>query len=113
MVKCELKAIIDAPALYASAQTKRTIAKKFVKHPVYWLSDGNILVQIGDVRFRLHRSTLVKQSHWFRKMIENPPHDAECIYTDEETGATVYCLDSFDIGVKDFATLLIALDDAM
>ncbi|KAF8335233.1 hypothetical protein F5887DRAFT_892062 [Amanita rubescens] len=113
MDKCELKAIIDAPALFASAQTKHTIAKKFVKHHVYWLSDGNTLVQIGDVRFRLHRSTLVKQSHWFRKMIKNPPHDAGCIYADEETGATVYCLDSLEIGVKDFATLLNALDDAV
>lgn len=88
------------------------IAKKFVKHDVYWLSDGNILVQIGEVRFRLHQSALVKQSKWFRKLIENPPHDT-CIRADEETGATVYCLDSLEIGVKDFAALLNALDDAV
>ena len=59
---------------------------------MFWLSDGNTLVQIGDVRFRLHR--------------RNPPHYTGCIYADEETGATVYCLDSLEIGVKDFATLL-------
>ncbi len=48
----------------------------------------------------------MKQNKWFRKMIENPPHYTGCIYADEETGATVYCLDSLEIGVKDFATLL-------
>jgi hypothetical protein len=111
MNKCEFSA--QAPPLCANAQAKRKIAKKFVKHDVYWLSDGNILVQIGEVRFRLHRSVLVKQSEWFRKMIDNPPHDTWCIRADEETGATVYCLDSLEIGVKDFAALLIALDDAV
>lgn len=100
---------VDQPA---STQVSKKIARKFVKHDTHWLLDGNTLVQIGEVRFRLHRSTLVKQSQWFCEMIENPPHD-RCIYADEETGTTVYCLDSLEVNVKDFVALLDALDDAM
>ena len=88
------------------------IAKKFVKHGVFWLPDGNTLVQIEGVRFKLDRNTLVKQSTWFRTMIENPPNDS-CIYTDGKTRETVYCLDSLKVNVKDFVALLNALDDAV
>jgi len=78
---------------------------------MYWLPDGNTLVQIGGVRFKLDRSTLVK-STWFLTMFENPSDD-KCIYVDEETGETVYCLDSLNVSVKDFVALLNALDDAL
>jgi hypothetical protein len=105
-----INALASAPT--ASAQAVRKVAKKFAKHDTHWLLDGNTLVQIGETRFRLHRSTLVGQSKWFREMIENPPHD-RCIYADEETSATVYCLDSLDVSVKDFVALLNALDDAV
>jgi hypothetical protein len=90
----------------------RSAGPTFVRHERYWLLDGNVLVQIGQVRFRLHRSTLVKQSKWFRDMIENPPHD-RCRYVDEGTGAIVYILDSLEVDVKDFVALLNALDDGM
>ena len=104
------EALVSAPP--ASSQAVSKIAKKFTKHDTHWLLDGNTLVQIGEIRFRLHRSTLVRQSKWFGEMIENPPHD-RCIYADEKTGATVYCLDSLDVSVKDFVALLNALDDAV
>ena len=87
-------------------------AAAFVRHEKYWLLDGNVLVQIGQVRFRLHRSTLVQQSKWFRDMIENPQHD-RCIYVDEGTGAIVYVLDSLEVDVKDFIALLDAVGNAM
>ncbi|KAF8351850.1 hypothetical protein F5887DRAFT_1170042, partial [Amanita rubescens] len=91
-----------------------SIAKKFVQHGTYWLPDGNTLVQIGGVRFKLDRSTLVNQSAWFLTMIENPPNDSDkCIYKDEETGETVYCLDSLKVNVKDFVALLNAFDNAV
>ena len=110
----------DAPPIddlsSASANTQTSTRTKtaapFVRHEKYWLLDGNVLVQIGQVRFRLHRSTLVKQSKWFRDMIEDPPHD-RCIYVDEGTGATVYVLDSLEVDIKDFIALLDALENAM
>jgi hypothetical protein len=88
------------------------IAKKYVQHDAYWLADGNALVQIEGVRFKLDRSTLVKQSTWFRTMIENPPND-DCIYVDEKTRETVYCLDRLKVNANDFVALLNALDDAV
>ena len=82
--------IDDLPSASANTQalTRTKTAASFVRHEKYWLLDGNVLVQIGQVRFRLHRSTLVKQSKWFRDMIEDLPHD-RCIYVDEGTGATL------------------------
>jgi hypothetical protein len=47
-------------------------------------------------------------------MIEHPPNDSDkCIYKDEETGETVYCLDSLKVNVKDFVALLNAFDNAV
>ena len=96
----------------SQALTRMKTAAAFVRHEKYWLLDGNVLVQIGQVRFRLHRSTLVQQSKWFRDMIENPQHD-RCIYVDEGTGAIVYVLDSLEVDVKDFIALLDAVGNAM
>ena len=107
----------DAPSIaidppHASAQNAKKIAEKFIKHHKYWSPSGDILVQIKAVRFKLHKSILIEQSKWFRDMIEHPPHDS-CIYADEETGSTVYCLDSLDVTVEDFVTLLTALSNAV
>lgn len=96
----------------AQQASNHKIAKRFTPHDTYWIPSGDILVQIDKIRFKLHRYTLVKQSKWFRDMIENPPHD-RCIYADEETGATVYVLDSMEVNLKDFVALLDALDNAM
>ena len=106
---------IDPVATWASAQTasNQQIANKFTQHDIYWSLTGDIFVQIDEIRFKLHRYPLVKQSKWFRDMIENPPDDDECIYADEGTGATVYVLDSLEVDVEDFVALLDALDDAM
>ena len=104
------------PSTQPLTPSRRKIAAtfKFVRHERHWLLDGNVLVQIGQVRFRLHRSTLVKQSKWFRDMIEDPPHaSGRYIYVDEGTGATVYVLDSLEVNVNDFVALLDALDNGM
>ena len=104
----------NLPSASANTQalTRTKTAASFVRHEKYWLLDGNVLVQIGQVRFRLHRSTLVRQSKWFCDMIEDPPHD-RCIYVDEGTGDTVYVLDSLEVDIKDFIALLDAVENAM
>ncbi|KAF8351846.1 hypothetical protein F5887DRAFT_932667 [Amanita rubescens] len=109
--------VVDSPATKvgppASARrAMQKVAGEYVKHGTFWLLDGTTLVQIRDIRFKLHRSTLVEQSKWFKDMIENPPHD-RCIYADGETGAIVYCLDSLEIDVNDFVALLSAIRDSV
>ena len=101
---------VDPPASARRAVQK--VAAGYVKHNTFWLLDGISLVQIREIRFKLHRSTLVEQSKWFKDMIENPPHD-RCIYADGETGAIVYCLDSLEIDVNDFVDLLSAIRDSV
>lgn len=101
---------VDPPASARPAVQK--ITGGYVKHSTFWLFDGTTFVQIRNIRFKLHRSTLVEKSKWFKGMIENPPHD-RCIYADGETGATVYCLDSLEVDVDDFVALLSAIRDSM
>ncbi len=109
--------VVDSPAtkIDPPASAQRAVQKitgEYAKHSTFWLPDGTTFVQIRDIRFKLHRSTLVEKSKWFKDMIENPPHD-RCIYADGETGATVYCLDSLEIDVDDFVALLIAIRDSV
>lgn len=44
--------------------------KTFVKDKDHWLSDGNLLIQIGDTRFKIHKSRMIRESPWFKALIE-------------------------------------------
>ncbi|KAF9531282.1 hypothetical protein CPB83DRAFT_904838 [Crepidotus variabilis] len=52
-----------------------------IKHQVHWALDGNLLLQFGDVRFKVHRSRLVSESPYFQELINashgNPDDDYE------------------------------------
>ena len=101
----------------------------YTKHPRFWVLDGNVLLQISSTRFKLHRSRLASQSTWFEKLFERRPGrkekmkteedvdddsaDINDIRTEEADGYDLYYLDSTGIVVKDFETLLTAMDDCM
>ncbi|CAA7263448.1 unnamed protein product [Cyclocybe aegerita] len=42
----------------------------FVQHDVHWAPDGNIMVQIGGIRFKVYRSRLMDRSTWFRYLFD-------------------------------------------
>jgi hypothetical protein len=93
--------------------------------------DGNILIQIGLTRFKLHRSRLASQSPWFEKLFERrslagyperkktgeevdeDSADINDVRIEEAEGHDLYYLDSTGVVVKDFETLLTAMDDCM
>lgn len=82
------------------------VSVKYKKHPVHWQLDGNVLVQIGSTRFKLHRSRLARQSNWFRLVFEQGEKARDL------RGGVLF-LDQVDISLRDFEVLLDALDDAM
>ncbi|KAF8153419.1 hypothetical protein B0H34DRAFT_723495 [Crassisporium funariophilum] len=116
----------DEPRPSKSQQT-------YVKHADHWLLDGNVLLQIGNTRFRLHRSRLAIQSVWFRHLFESSAgrsgNSAEAYANQHEIDRTVasaevvegcdlFYLDFPDNGERvpspaQFAVLLSTMDKAI
>ncbi|KAJ3514416.1 hypothetical protein NLJ89_g2389 [Agrocybe chaxingu] len=46
------------------------VQRTYVKHEDHWALDGNLLLQIDDVRFKVHRSRLASESEWFQVLID-------------------------------------------
>ncbi|KAG1734947.1 uncharacterized protein EDB91DRAFT_1250771 [Suillus paluster] len=66
-----------------------------VKHEDFYILDANIVIEVDEVLFKLHRSRLVTKSLLFARLLENhdkdiPPNDDVWVETDGE--ATVYHL---------------------
>lgn len=48
------------------------IGPKETKHHEYWLLDGSVIVCVQKTLFKLHRSTLVNKSEYFKRLISGP-----------------------------------------
>ncbi|TFK65523.1 hypothetical protein BDN72DRAFT_845402 [Pluteus cervinus] len=88
----------------------------FIKHPTFWADDGSVLVQIEDVRMRLHRSRLKTNSTWFAELfdgkISGGIYDPDIMEQDDD-GLPLYRLDMMDVKLNDFEVLLTAMDNAL
>ncbi|KAF8876863.1 hypothetical protein BD779DRAFT_1629219 [Infundibulicybe gibba] len=97
----------------AGSQEKRrkNSPEGFMEHPRFWLPDGNIQVQIGPIRFNLHRSRLAASSLWFKRHFEE--RDTREIENgfDMENEPEPVELDATGVDITDFERLLIAMDD--
>jgi hypothetical protein len=91
-----------------SKRIKTEVEQPYKKHAVHWAPDGSVLVQIKDVRFKLHRSRLVKHSGWFRDFLEREDPSAGL---DMEGDGRVILLDDVYVTISDFDALLNALED--
>lgn len=85
---------------------KRT--KSHQKHPKHWLLDGNIIIELDGIRFKLHRSRLSEQSTHFAQIF-----DDESAVDSLVDGYPVYNLDESGVSVQDFVSLLDAMNDAV
>ncbi|KAF5383303.1 hypothetical protein D9615_005009 [Tricholomella constricta] len=55
---------------------KRAKIEAYTKSLEHWRLDGSVLIQIQDVRFKLHRSTLMRHGDWFKHTFnreDDPP----------------------------------------
>ncbi|KAF4612991.1 hypothetical protein D9613_010760 [Agrocybe pediades] len=104
--------------------------REYKMHEVHWVPEGNIILDIGGVRFKVVRSRLASQSMWFKYLFdaqtngipEDPPEDydtneiqmtlANSQYSD---GLPLLFLDQHvDFpSHEEFAALLTAMDNAM
>ncbi|KAL1747241.1 hypothetical protein HDZ31DRAFT_61437 [Schizophyllum fasciatum] len=97
----------------------------YTRHERFWLLDGNVVLQIGQTRFRLHRSRLASQSPWFEALFEkhagrepNADHggqDLDKVTVEEDEGVGVFHLgeDNVLVSLSDFVELLKAMDEAI
>ncbi|KAF8067815.1 hypothetical protein FPV67DRAFT_1493711 [Lyophyllum atratum] len=91
---------------------KRAKAGSYTKHPVHWHLDGSVLIQIGSMRFKLHRSVLVRHSEWFQHTFERG-EDAPERASELVDNLPLYYLDGLGVDPHNFSVLLHALDDAI
>ncbi|KAJ7792348.1 hypothetical protein B0H14DRAFT_2931511 [Mycena olivaceomarginata] len=84
------------------------------KHAVHWVLDGNIVLQIQDVKFKLHKSHLVKHSPWFAGLFDGASvTGGDYVARDEDGNILMYILSLPELTAKDFARLLDAFDNAI
>jgi len=83
------------------------------KHETHWYLDGNVIVEIKNTQFKLHRSRLVRMSDWFRAKFEpcSMGHDPKGI--SHLGNDVVVGVDDDNVTAEDFEILLDAFDDAM
>jgi len=81
--------------------------RKATRHEDHWYLDDSIIIHIEGVLFRLHRSALARKSSYFADVYEKYGHTeglekmCECPVVEADGSA------------RDFAILLIAMDDGM
>jgi hypothetical protein len=90
----------------------KNMSTNATKHEKWWLLDGNVVLQINQIQFKLHRSFLTRQSSFFEKLFrgedmgplaytENADSDGRSLFHILCTCAT------------DFERLLEVLDNAL
>ncbi|KAF8873967.1 hypothetical protein CPB84DRAFT_1798042 [Gymnopilus junonius] len=111
------------------SETGKPLKKRptYTKDDTYYLPDGNVLLQIGQVRFKLHKSRLSSQSQWFRflftrkacSLLGDDFQDHEEIDQVISTADTVDGYDLFYLDlpgvpqVSQFVELLTCMDNAI
>ena len=75
------------------------------KHDRFWILDGNTVLEVGGVLFKLHRSRLVDQSGFFAGLLDEQDvfMDESVIIETEENGVVYHLLNTTP---KDFEALL-------
>lgn len=90
-----------------AANSPRKSQKTYVKDEVHWLLDGNLHLQIGKTRFKVHRSRLASESPWFQALVEQRAGDAPDIPSERQDAidkaiASVERLGDHDLYFLDF-----------
>lgn len=80
------------------------------RHENFWHLDGNIIINIKNTHFKLHRSRLAEQSQYFSDLFQRKD-GLIGMDVEEMDGRPVYTVTH--VSVKDFEVLLTALDNAM
>ncbi|KAL1679847.1 hypothetical protein EV122DRAFT_209173 [Schizophyllum commune] len=102
-----LKRRLSTASVSGNAKASPKRPRKFKKHEDFWALDGSVILQVEDCQFKLHRSSLAKQSAWMSVLFEEAP-DGEDV-----GGMPIYCLDKTGLRASDFEVLLRTWENAM
>ena len=81
---------------------------RVIRHPKFWDTTGNVMLQMGSTLFRLHGSTLARHSPFFEDILREKP--SQDILVD---GALLHCLVLDKTTVKEVEVLLDAMENAV
>ena len=115
------------PAYRADSVTPATIGTPHIKrHPSYFLFDGNVLLQLEKVRFKLHESRLALVSPLFARLFKDTRRllgSTEWVrekkewkgisWSEDEEGYILCDMDGTGVSLIDFEVLLDMMDNAV
>jgi hypothetical protein len=80
------------------------------RHEVFWLEDGNTILQVSGILFRVHRSWLVRHSGFFANIFKDEDkHIGYDSVTGEDEDEKIYHLTKLE--EKDLEALLLFYDN--
>jgi hypothetical protein len=88
-----------------------TPAAMSMPHPDFWYSDGSVILEVGNTKFKLHRTVLQRHSAYFFSLFQK-----EATYFEVEKGipnATIPVYRVSETTADDFATLLDLTENPM
>ncbi|KAJ6464536.1 hypothetical protein C8R45DRAFT_1107418 [Mycena sanguinolenta] len=98
----------------AKRSKKISAAAPAHKHEDHWALDGNVIIQVQDVKYKLQKSRLAKHSPWFCGLFDGQKvAGGEHVERTEDDSAPTYILSLPDLTAKDFTRLLDAFDKAI
>ncbi|THU88802.1 hypothetical protein K435DRAFT_969333 [Dendrothele bispora CBS 962.96] len=119
------KASSRRPSIVTQSQVQKRLYKR---HYTHWTLDGNVIIRISNVQYKLVRSVLAKQSRWFQSAFDTSINEGEDENGNESgkedederrgkgmepveqyNGCPVYVLDGI-VRLRDFERLLDAMD---
>ncbi|KAF7337223.1 hypothetical protein MSAN_02274700 [Mycena sanguinolenta] len=104
----------DTASPPAKRSKKLSAAAPAHKHEDHWALDGNIIIQIQDVKYKLQKSHLAKHSPWFCGLFDGQKvAGGEYVERTEDDSTPMYILSLPDLTAKDFTRLLDAFDKAI
>jgi hypothetical protein len=87
---------------------RRASDPRVLRHPHFWDTTGNVMLQMGSTLFRLHGSTLARHSPFFEDILRVKPR--QDIQVD---GALLHCLVLDKTTVEEVEVLLDAMENAV
>ncbi|KAG0703088.1 hypothetical protein DFH29DRAFT_804060 [Suillus ampliporus] len=83
------------------------------KHEQFWILDGNTVLEVGGVLFKLHRSRLVDQSSFFAGLLDDQDvHMDDSVVVESDEHGMVYHLTQCKIFFFYFCTILTVIHRA-
>jgi len=76
-IRCKRQLSSESEPRKQTAKRARTGTRSARKHERFWLADGNAIIELDGVRFRVHQSWLARHSEHLAAILLKAEHDGE------------------------------------